>query len=72
LVGFLQAQKLHQSAKFVAASGIARRFDVDYYRRSPRFPRSRQFHMAFFDDRLAMPDRYGSDHAHTVENAFVA
>ncbi len=23
--------------------------------------------MAFFDDRLAMPDRYGSDHAHTVE-----
>ena len=23
--------------------------------------------MAFFDDRLAMPDRYGNDHAHTVE-----
>ena len=23
--------------------------------------------MAFFDDRLAMPDRYGDDHAHTVE-----
>jgi hypothetical protein len=26
-----------------------------------------KFHMAFFDDRLAMPDRYGNDHAHTVE-----
>src|SRR5258708_36873077 len=22
--------------------------------------------MAFFDDRLAMPDRYGNDHRHTV------
>src|ERR1700746_4193781 len=26
-----------------------------------------KFHMAFVDDRLAMPDRYGNDHAHTVE-----
>ena len=26
-----------------------------------------KFHMAFFDDRLAMPDRNGNDHAHTVE-----
>jgi hypothetical protein len=23
--------------------------------------------MAFVDDRLAMPDRYGNDHARTVE-----
>ena len=26
-----------------------------------------KFHLAFFDDRLAMPDRLGGDHAHTVE-----
>ena len=26
-----------------------------------------KFHMAFVDDRLAMPDRYGNDHLHTVE-----
>jgi len=26
-----------------------------------------KFHMAFVDDRLAMPDRYGNDHAHAVE-----
>jgi hypothetical protein len=26
-----------------------------------------KFHMAFVDDRPAMPDRYGNDHAHTVE-----
>ena len=27
-----------------------------------------KFHLAFFDDRLAMPDRYGNDHAHAVEH----
>ena len=27
-----------------------------------------KFHLAFFDDRLAMPDRFGNDHAHAVEH----
>ena len=27
-----------------------------------------KFHLAFFDDRLSMPDRYGDDHVHAVEN----
>ncbi len=27
-----------------------------------------KFHVGFFDDRLAMPDRYGNDHRHTVEH----
>src|SRR4029078_5639232 len=27
-----------------------------------------KFHMAFFDDRLSMPDMYGRDHAHTVQH----
>ena len=27
-----------------------------------------KFHLDFFDHRLAMPDRFGGDHAHTVAN----
>ncbi|MDE2007798.1 MAG: NtaA/DmoA family FMN-dependent monooxygenase, partial [Rhodospirillales bacterium] len=27
-----------------------------------------KFHLGFFDDRLAMPDRFGEDHHHTVAN----
>jgi FMN-dependent oxidoreductase (nitrilotriacetate monooxygenase family) len=27
-----------------------------------------KFHLGFFDDRLAMPDLFGGDHAHTVAN----
>ena len=40
---------------------------ADYYQEIARILEAGKFHMAFFDDRLAMPDRYGSDHAHTVE-----
>lgn len=40
---------------------------ADYYQEIGRILELGKFHMAFFDDRLAMPDRYGNDHAHTVE-----
>src|SRR5205814_9886525 len=40
---------------------------ADYYQEIGRILESGRFHMAFFDDRLAMPDRYGNDHTHTVE-----
>src|SRR6202166_2345901 len=40
---------------------------ADYYQEIARILESGKFHMAFFDDRLAMPDRYGNDHRHTVE-----
>jgi FMN-dependent oxidoreductase (nitrilotriacetate monooxygenase family) len=40
---------------------------ADYYQEIARILESGKFQMAFFDDRLAMPDRYGNDHAHTVE-----
>src|SRR3979490_3636924 len=40
---------------------------ADYYQEIGRILESGKFHMAFFDDRLAMPDRYGDDPAHTVE-----
>ena len=69
LVAFLQAQNC---TNFVgswrhpeAASDFA---SAEYYRRVGRVLESGKFHLGFFDDRLAMPDRYGGDHAHTVAN----
>lgn len=68
LVGFLQAQNCtnlpcswrHPQSRDDAHS-------ADYYQEIARVLEAGKFHMAFFDDRLAMPDRYGNDHAHTVE-----
>ena len=68
LVGFLQAQNCtnlpcswrHPQSRDDAHS-------ADYYQEIARILEAGKFHIAFFDDRLAMPDRYGSDHAHTVE-----
>ena len=40
---------------------------ADYYQEIARILEAGKFHIAFFDDRLAMPDRLGNDHAHTVE-----
>ena len=68
MVGFLQAQNCtnlpcswrHPESRDDAHS-------ADYYQEIARILEAGKFHMAFFDDRLAMPDRYGSDHAHTVE-----
>ena len=37
-------------------------------RRLGRMLEEGKFEVAFFDDRLAMPDRYGNDHKQTVEN----
>lgn len=39
-----------------------------YYQRIARTLELGKFQMAFFDDRLAMPDRYGDDHRETVEH----
>src|SRR5207302_8641524 len=41
---------------------------ADYYAEIGRILEAGKFHLAFFDDRLAMPDRYGSDHVHAVEH----
>ena len=41
---------------------------ADYYQEIARVLEAGQFHLAFFDDRLAMPDRYNNDHVHAVEN----
>lgn len=68
MVGFLQAQNCtnlpcswrHPESRDDAHSAA-------YYQEIARVLEAGKFHMAFFDDRLAMPDRYGNDHAHTVE-----
>src|SRR6202162_2087624 len=68
LVGFLQAQNcpnLRTSWRHPQSRDDS--MSADYYQEIARILEAGKFHMAFFDDRLAMPDRYGSDHAHTVE-----
>ena len=69
MVGFLQAQNCtnfpfswrHPESRTDSMS-------ADYYQEIARILEAGKFHAAFFDDRLSMPDRYGGDHAHTVEN----
>jgi FMN-dependent oxidoreductase (nitrilotriacetate monooxygenase family) len=68
LVGFLQAQNctnLPSSWRHPESRDDS--MSAEYYQEIARILEAGKFHMAFFDDRLAMPDRYGNDHAHTVE-----
>jgi FMN-dependent oxidoreductase (nitrilotriacetate monooxygenase family) len=68
MVGFLQAQNctnLPSSWRHPESRPDAH--CADYYQEIARILEAGKFHMAFFDDRLAMPDRYGSDHGPTVE-----
>ena len=68
LVAFLQAQNCttipaawrHRDARTDSTS-------PGYYRDIARILEAGRFDMVFFDDRLAMPDLYTGDHAHTVE-----
>jgi FMN-dependent oxidoreductase (nitrilotriacetate monooxygenase family) len=69
LVAFLQAQNCsnlvaswrHPDTELGYAT-------PEYYQRIARTLERGKFQMAFFDDRLAMPDRYGNDHRETVEH----
>src|SRR5580698_7902297 len=69
MVGFLQAQNCtnlvsswrHPESREDSTS-------ADYYKTIGRVLEEGKFHLGFFDDRLAMPDRYGNDHRHTVEH----
>ncbi len=69
LVAFLQAQNC---TNFVGSwrhpEASPDFMTADYYRHIARVLEAGKFHVGFFDDRLAMPDRYGGDHAHTVAN----
>ncbi len=68
LVGFLQAQNCtNLPASWRHPESRTDFLTADYYAEIARVLERGKFHLAFFDDRLAMPDRYGNDHAHTVE-----
>ena len=67
LVAFLQAQNCSNFVGSWRHPEAAPDFtSPEYYRRVARVLEAGKFHLAFFDDRLAMPDRLGGDHAHTV------
>jgi len=69
LVGFLQAQNCSNFVGSWRHPEAAPDFtSAEYYRRIGRCLEAGKFHLGFFDDRLAMPDRYGGDHAHTIAN----
>ncbi|MET4258924.1 FMN-dependent oxidoreductase (nitrilotriacetate monooxygenase family) [Bradyrhizobium sp. S3.12.5] len=68
LVGFLQAQNCtNLPSSWRHPDSRSDSMSADYYQEIARILEAGKLHMAFFDDRLAMPDRYGNDHAHTVE-----
>ena len=69
MVGFLQAQNCSIAPGSWRHPAATTDFlDPDYFTRVARVLEEGKFHLAFFDDRLAMPDIYGRDHAAAVEN----
>jgi len=69
MVGFLQAQNCtNLPASWRHPESRTDFLSADFYREIARVLERGKFHLAFFDDRLAMPDRYGGDHGHTVEH----
>jgi FMN-dependent oxidoreductase (nitrilotriacetate monooxygenase family) len=69
LVGFLQAQNCTNFVGSWRHPLADQDFtSAEYYRRIGRALELGKFHLGFFDDRLAMPDLFGGDHAHTVAN----
>jgi FMN-dependent oxidoreductase (nitrilotriacetate monooxygenase family) len=69
LVGFLQAQNCtNLPASWRHPESRTDFLSPDFYADIARILEEGKFHLAFFDDRLAMPDRYGNDHTHAVEH----
>ncbi|MGA9865012.1 MAG: LLM class flavin-dependent oxidoreductase [Acetobacteraceae bacterium] len=69
LVGFLQAQNCTTLASSWRHPESRTDFTTAaYFQRIGQVMEAGKFHLAFFDDRLAMPDMLGGDHRHTVEN----
>src|ERR1700726_4684884 len=69
MVGFLQAQNCtNLPASWRHPDSRTDFMSADFYREIARVLELGKFHLAFFDDRLAMPDRFGNDHAHAVEH----
>ena len=69
LVAFLQAQNCsNYPGSWRHESSMSDFLHPEYYQRVGRILEDGKFQMAFFDDRLAIPDIYGDDHTSTVEN----
>lgn len=73
LIGFLQAQNCSTyPGSWRHAATTPDFLTPEYYQRIARVLEEGKFHMAFFDDRLAMPDIYAGDHADTVKHGIRA
>ncbi len=69
LIAFLQAQNCSNYPGSWRHEASATDFlKPEYYQRIGRVLEDGKFQMAFFDDRLAIPDIYGSDHKSTIEH----
>ena len=69
LVGFLQAQNCTNLVSSWRHPESRTDFTSPaYYQKIGQILEAGKFHLAFFDDRLTMPDLYGADFRHTVEN----
>ena len=69
LVAFLQAQNCsNYPASWRHAATTPDFLTAEYYQRIARTLEDGKFQMAFFDDRLAMPDRYGDDYRESVRH----
>ena len=69
MVAFLQAQNCSNYPASWRHPSTAQDFlTAEYYQRIGRTLEAGKFQLAFFDDRLAMPDRYGDDFAASVRH----
>jgi FMN-dependent oxidoreductase (nitrilotriacetate monooxygenase family) len=67
LVAFLQAQNCSiLTSSWRHPETVDGFLDSSYFQQLAQTLESGRFHLAFFDDRLAMPDTYGSDHSDAV------
>ncbi|RKP57647.1 LLM class flavin-dependent oxidoreductase [Pararobbsia silviterrae] len=67
LVAFLQAQNCSNYAgSWRHPESMTDHLTPEYYQRIARTLEDGKFDMAFFDDRLAIPDIYGNDHRETI------
>ena len=69
MVGFLQAQNCtNLVSSWRHPLSREDTWSPEYYADLGRILEEGKFQVAFFDDRLAMPDRFRNDHRHTVEH----
>ena len=73
LVAFMQAQNCsNYAASWRHPEAVNDFLTPQYYQRVARTLEDAKFHLAFFDDRLAMPDIYQKDYQATVRHGIRA